>query len=144
MRFMYLGVAALAAIALAGCGKAAANPPAQAASHHLRIGRACTASAGSASITLSDSGRAPVGTVRAGSLLVVTVPGWNWGKATTVRVAKPGLLEEECSVQLRDRGRRTIFLATRPGRTELGATVHPASNLMMPAWGGEVTVRAAS
>ncbi len=40
-------------------------------------------------------------------------------------------------------GRRTIFLAARHGSTWLGATVPPASNLMMPAWGGKVIVRPA-
>jgi hypothetical protein len=42
---------------------------------------------------------------------------------------------------LRDHGRRTIFMARRAGRTFLGATVEPASNLAMPAWGGTVIVR---
>lgn len=75
--------------------------------------------------------------------IVVTVPGWGWGTATEVDVARAGILQEQCTVLLPGRGRRTIFLAVRPGSTWVGATVEPASNLAMPAWGGEVIVRGA-
>ena len=51
-----------------------------------------------------------------------------------------GILQEECTVLLPGRGRRTIFLAAGPGRTRVGATVEPASNLAMLAWGGDVIV----
>jgi hypothetical protein len=81
-------------------------------------------------------------TVRLGAEVTVTVPRWGWGTATDVTAADR-ILREECRVLLPGGGSRTIFLAIGPGRTRLGATVEPASNLMMPAWGGEVTVSAA-
>jgi hypothetical protein len=59
-----------------------------------------------------------------------------------VHPARAGILREQCTVLLPGHGRRTIFLAARPGSTWLGATVQPASHLMMPAWGGKVIVRA--
>jgi len=65
------------------------------------------------------------------------------GTATDVHPARHGILREQCTVLLPGHGRRTILLAARPGSTRLGATVHRASNLMMPAWGGTVIVRAA-
>jgi hypothetical protein len=57
-----------------------------------------------------------------------------WGTATPVHPARAGVLREQCTVLLPGDGRRTIFLAARHGSTWLGATVQPASNLMMPAW----------
>jgi hypothetical protein len=83
-------------------------------------------------------------TVKAGSFVVVTVPRWHWGQATQVRVAKSALLRQVCSVMLRNHGRRTIYVARGSGTTYLSATVEPASNLAMPAWGGKVVVRDAS
>jgi hypothetical protein len=74
----------------------------------------------------------------------VTVPRWHWGQATQVRVAKSALLRQVCSVMLRNHGRRTIYVARGSGTTYLSATVEPASNLAMPAWGGKVVVRDAS
>ena len=82
-------------------------------------------------------------TVPPGGHLVVTVPRWGWGMATDVHPARAGILREQCTVLLLGHGRRTIFLAAGPGSTRLGATVQPVSNLMMPAWGGTVIVRAA-
>ena len=70
----------------------------------------------------------------------MTVPRWGWGKATDVNVAQAGILREECTVRLPRGGRRTIFLAVGPGRSYIGATVKPASDLAMPAWGAKVTV----
>jgi hypothetical protein len=78
-----------------------------------------------------------------GGHLVVSVRRWGWGTATDVHMARNGILREQCTVLLPGHGRRVVFLAARPGRTWLGATVQPASNLMMPAWGGRVIVRAA-
>ncbi|HLX51225.1 MAG TPA: hypothetical protein VKS82_23115 [Streptosporangiaceae bacterium] len=82
-------------------------------------------------------------TASAGAHIVVTVPRWGWGRATDVDVARGGILREQCTVVLADHGRRTIFLAAGAGRTWVGATVQPASNLAMPAWGAEVIVRGA-
>lgn len=103
----------------------------------------CQARPGWLRLTLTDTSPAPTATVEAGSFMVVTVPRWGWGQATDVRVARPSLLREVCTVVLRDHGRRTIFFARMYGATYLGATVAPASNLAMPAWGGRVIVRAA-
>jgi hypothetical protein len=72
----------------------------------------------------------------------VIVPPWDSGKATQVQVAQRGILSENCTILLRGGGRRTIFEATKPGISYVSATVTPASNLAMPAWGGQVTVRA--
>jgi hypothetical protein len=83
-------------------------------------------------------------TVKTGRFVVVVVPPWGWGRATQVHVAKPGLLKEVCSVQLSNRGRRTIYVARALGATFIGATVQPASDLAMPAWGGKVIVHGRS
>jgi len=86
---------------------------------------------------------APAVTVVPGADLVVIVPGWSWGTATNVHPASAGIVAGQCTTVLPGNGRRTIFRAAEPGRTWLGATVQPASDLMMPVWGGEVIVRAA-
>jgi hypothetical protein len=75
--------------------------------------------------------------------IVVTVPRWGWGTATDIDVARSGILREECTVLLFGGGRRTVFMAVMPGSTWVGATVEPASDLDMPAWGGRVIVRGA-
>jgi hypothetical protein len=133
-----LGIAAAAA---AGCSSTAATGPAQTDSRHLPVGRPCSARPGWAAITLTDTSSTPMVTVPPGGHLVVTVPRWGWGTATDVHPARAGILREQCTVLLPGHGRRTIFLTARPGSTWLGATVQPASNLMMPAWSGKVTVR---
>jgi hypothetical protein len=130
----------LAALTVAGCTSPVLT--AHLALPHLRTGAACRARPGWAAITLTDTSPTPAITLRVGSPAVVTVPHWGWGKATDVRTARNGILREVCTVVLPDRGRRTIFLATKPGHTWLGATVEPASNLEMPSWGGDVTVQA--
>lgn len=94
-------------------------------------------------IRLTDAAHVPTVTVRVGSPLVVVVPPWGWGKATDVHVSPGGTLSEKCTILLRDRARRTIFVAAKPGGSYLGATVYPASDLAMPAWGGRVTVEPA-
>jgi hypothetical protein len=81
-------------------------------------------------------------TVPPGGHLVVTVPRWGGDTATDVRPASAGILAQQCTALLPDHGRRTIFLAAKPGSTQLGATVQPPSNAMMPFWGGKVIVRA--
>jgi hypothetical protein len=133
----------LAAAVAAGCAGPAAIAPPQPGSRHVPVARPCTGRPGWAAITLTDTSPTPTVTVPPGGHLVVTVPRWGWGTATGVYVARGGILREQCTVLLPGHGRRTIFLAARPGSTRLGATVQPASNLMMPAWGGTVTVRAA-
>jgi hypothetical protein len=136
-------VVLLAGILLAGCGTAAARPGN--GGGHPGSGTvpssACRARPGEALVRLSDTSPAPRVTVRTGADVAVTVPRWSWGTATDVTGAGR-ILREECSVTLPGGGSRTIFLAVGPGRTRLGATVQPASNLMMPAWGGEVIVSA--
>src|SRR5215813_2798535 len=93
----------------------------------------CAARPGWSRLTLTDRSPVPSVTIKAGSLVVVMVPRWGWGQATQVRVARPGLLREVCSVVLSNHGRRTIYVARVPGATFVGATVEPASNLAMPA-----------
>jgi hypothetical protein len=142
-----LGLAAalgIATAAAAGCSSMAATVPAHPDTRQLPVMRPCSVQPGWAAITLSDTSPTPMVTVPPGDHLVVTVPRWDWGTATDVHLARAGILREQCTVLLPGRGRRTIFLATRPGSTRLGATVQPASNAMMPAWGGEVIVRAKS
>ncbi len=140
---MRTGAAVCAAVvAIAGCASAAATAP-RPVSHPQDPARSCLAGSGWAAITLTNTPPASSVTVPAGAHVVVTVPRWGWGKATDVRVTKGGILRQECTVLLPDRGRRTIFLAIGSGRTGLYATVAPASDLMMPAWGGKVIVRAA-
>jgi hypothetical protein len=138
-------IAIAGVILLAGCGAAAAASGSGAAHHSSGAGsaRACKARPGQAIITLTDTSPAPAVNVRVGADVVVTVPRWGWGTATDVNLATGGILRQKCTVTLPHAGRRTIFVAARAGRTRLGATVQPASNLMMPAWGGEVIVSAA-
>jgi hypothetical protein len=141
-----LGLAAalgMAAVAAAGCASTGATAPPHPDSRHLPIGRPCMARPGWPAITLTDTSPTPKVTVSAGGHLVVTVPRWGGGTATDVHPARGGILREQCTVLFPGHGRRTIFLAARPGSTRLGATVQPASNLMMPAWDGTVIVRAA-
>jgi hypothetical protein len=135
-----LGIAAGGAV---GCSSTSATAPAYLGIRHLPIGRPCSARPGWATITLSDKSPTPMVKVPLGGHLVVSVRRWGWGTATDVHVARSGILREQCTVLLPGHGRRVVFLAARPGRTWLGATVQPASNLMMPAWGGRVIVRAA-
>jgi hypothetical protein len=132
----------LAAVAALGCSSTALAAPAHlTADHDPATGRSCSAQRGWAAITLADKFPAPAVTVSLGAHVVVNVPHWGTGTATGVAVAHSGILREECTVVLPDRGRRTIFLAARTGSTRISATVAPASNLFMPAWIGEVTVR---
>jgi hypothetical protein len=131
----FAAIISLGAMAVAGSSAAAAAQPG-----HYKAGKSCSAKAGSASITLTDTSPEPVLRVRPGSIVVVTVPPWNWGLATKVSVGHAGVLAEKCAVSLPDRGRLTIFIAKRPGATGLGATVTPASDLLMPSWGGKIVV----
>jgi hypothetical protein len=138
-------VSVLAAVVLlAGCGTAVArtgNGGVHPGSGTVPSS-ACRARPGEARVTLTDTSPAPDVTVRVGTEVAVTVPRWSWGTATDVTGAGR-ILREECSVTLPGGGSRTIFAAIGPGRTRLGATVQPASDLMMPAWGGEIIVSAA-
>jgi len=136
-------VLGMAAAAAAGCVGTGIPVPTHSGSRHLPIGRPCSARPGWAAITLTDTSPTPKVSVPPGGHLVVTVPRWGQGTATDVHPARHGILREQCTVLLPGHGRRTIFLAARPGSTRLGATVQPASNLMMPAWGGTMIVRAA-
>jgi hypothetical protein len=104
-------------------------------------GNSCTPRPGWAAITLSYTSPGPTVTMAPGAYLLVTVPGWNFGTATDVTAATGGILRAECTVVLPSGGRRAVFAATGPGTTYIGDTVAPASDAMMPAWGGEVTVR---
>ena len=141
-----------AAVLLTGCGttpgNGAVNPvrtavaePAQPDSGHSPTGRSCPVLPGWSAITLTDTVPVPVVTVPPGARIVVIVPRWGWGTATNVDVTRGGILRETCTVLLPGGGRRTIFLAAGQGSTQVGATVQPASNLFMPAWGGKVIVR---
>lgn len=134
-----LGMAAAAAVGCAGPGAAA---PVHPDSRHLPIGWRCLARPGWAAITLTNTSPRPRVMVLRGAHVVVTVPRWGQGTATEVDVARGGILREQCTVLLPGHGRRTIFRAARPGSTRLGATVQPASTLMMPAWEGTVIVHA--
>lgn len=140
--------AVAAAVLLAGCGSApdpgaGSAAPTPGLSAHSPTRQPCSAPASRSVITLTDTLPWPVVTVPVGAHVVVTVPRWHSGTATAVADAGGGILREQCTVLLPGGGRRTIFAAVRPGSIHLGATVEPASNLMMPAWRGEVVVRAA-
>jgi hypothetical protein len=82
--------------------------------------------------------------VSAGQAVVIIVPRWHQGDATDVQIADSGILAVECTILLTGHGRRAILLARRPGKTSVFATVSPASQAAMPAWLGQVTVRAAA
>jgi hypothetical protein len=147
--------AVAATVLLAGCGTALARPgsglvhpvgttvtePAHPHSGDSPIGGSCPVLPGWSAITVTDTVPVPVVTVPPGARIVVILPRWGWGTATDVDVAHGGILREKCTVLLPGGGRRTIFLAAGQGGTRVGATVQPASNLFMPAWGGEVIVR---
>ncbi|HEY3907461.1 MAG TPA: hypothetical protein VGM14_26385 [Streptosporangiaceae bacterium] len=137
-----LGLAGLAAAALAGCTSSVAAGSPLPRSRPAPVAALCRAKPGAATIRLTDASHVPTVTARVGSPVVVIVPRWGWGKATEVHVADGGILRQNCTVLLRGGGRRTIFLAAKPGRSYVSATVQPASDLAMPAWGGKVTVRA--
>ena len=133
----------IAAVLAAGCSSTGQTAPVRPDSLHSPAGRSCPARPGQAVITLTDTLPRPVLTVPPGARIVVTVPQWGWGTATDVTVGRRAILREQCTVLLPGGGRRTVFLAARPGSTWIGATVQPASDLAMPAWFGDVTVRAA-
>ena len=141
------GVAVVAAFAAAaGCSSAAATTPPHSASGQLPAGRqaraeqACPVRSGWATITLGYVAPQPKVTVPPGGHLVVTVPRWGGGTPTDVNVTRAGILREQCTILLPDRARRTVFLAAAAGSTWLGAVIRPASEVMMPSWGGEATV----
>ena len=140
---MLAAALAIAAVSAAGCSRTGQTAPAHPDSLHSPAGRSCPARPGQAAITLTDTSPRPVLTVPSGARIVVTVPPWGWGTATDVTVGHGAILREQCTVLLPGGGRRTIFVAVRPGSTWMGATVAPASDLAMPTWFGDVTVRAA-
>jgi hypothetical protein len=136
-------IAVLSALAATACAHASPARVSQPPTTGRLVLASCEAPRGSATLTLTDTTPEPRVTVEAGRYITVTVPAWHWGKATNVQLATRSGLRQVCTVALRDHGRRTVFVALRPGRSHLGATVEPASNLMMPAWGGIVVVRPA-
>ena len=133
----------LAALAAAACTHAAPAGVSQPAAPGHVVLASCQAPRGSAALTLTDSTPTPRSTVQAGRYVAVTVPAWHWGTATKVQAATSGLLRQVCTVVTRGHGRRTVFEALRPGTSYIGATVEPASDLAMPAWGGIVAVSSA-
>ncbi len=132
MRMPMIVIAVLTAFAAAACGS---TVPAG----HLVSAR-CQAPRGSVSLTLTDTIPAPRVTTKAGSYITVTVPAWHWGTATNVQATTSGVLRQVCTMVTHDHGRLTVLKAARAGSSHLGATVRPASNLLMPAWGGIVIV----
>lgn len=102
---------------------------------------ACSSSPAWATITLSDLSPHPKLTVPVGAEVVVNVPRWSGGDATDVHIGGAHPLQEQCSVLLGNHGRKTILLATAPGRSDLEATTSgQPSGVMMPAWLGTVQV----
>lgn len=102
----------------------------------------CSVAPSSPSITLSDLSPTPTITVQVGQELLVMVPPWRFGNATNVVVGRLGLLSTQCSVLLADHGRRTVLLAIGAGESSLSATITPPTDALMPAWTGDVTVKA--
>jgi hypothetical protein len=100
----------------------------------------CASSPGSPSLTLSDTSPMPKLTVTVGSPLVVMVPSWTGAEATDLRIVDASVLSEICTVLLSDHGREAVLFGVRQGQSLITATVTPASNAMMPAWLGLVTV----
>lgn len=105
-------------------------------------GMPCRAPAGSPTLTLTDLVSRPALTVEPGEVMTVMVPPWHWGQASDLTIVRQDVLGERCSVLLGDGGRRAVVVARAAGHSEIGATVTPASDAMMPAWGGEVIVEA--
>jgi hypothetical protein len=103
---------------------------------------ACLADPAWPTITLGDRLPRTMLTVPIGTVLVVNVPRWGFGRATDIGMSDTRVLQEQCSVLLADHGRRTILLAIAPGRSSLEATITPGSNAAMPAWLGTVVVNA--
>jgi hypothetical protein len=125
-------IAVLTAFAATACGS---TVPAG----HLMSAR-CEAPRGSVSLTLTDTIPVPRVTAKVGRYIAVTVPAWHWGTATNVQATTIGMLRQVCTVVTHGHGRLTVLKAARAGSSHLGATVRPASNLFMPAWGGIVIV----
>jgi len=77
--------------------------------------------------------------VPVGANFTIVVPRWGWGQPTDISIVHP-VVSEGCSVLEADGARDVVVVARSAGDTYIGATVTPASNAEMPAWGGEVTV----
>jgi hypothetical protein len=142
-RILTSATTVLAALAAAACAHAAPARVSQPPVTGRLVLASCQVPRGSATLTLTDTTPTPRVTIEVGRYVAVTVPAWHWGTATHVQVTTRGLLRQVCTVVTRAHGRRTVLVALRSGRSHLGATVEPASNLMMPAWSGIVVVRSA-
>lgn len=141
-----LASAAAIASALTPPGRKPVSPPSTSTSSTTLPGvrTSCSAPPGSPSITLSDISPTPTVVVRVGQELLVKVPPWHFGNATTVAVEHPSLFQVQCSVLLPDRGRTTVLLALGAGESRLSATITPPTEALMPAWVGTVNVTAAT
>lgn len=141
--FKLAAAASIVVAAAAACSATAATSPVRPDSREIPVSRTCPAHKGWTAITLTDTLPRRTVTVAPGAHLVVTVPPWGWGTASDVHLVSAGILREQCTVLLADRGRRVVYVAASPGSTWLDATVRPAGNAMMPSWSARVTVRAA-
>jgi hypothetical protein len=136
-------VVATAALAMAACSSARANPGGISHPSGTKtdaVGSSCSSPTGAPSLTLTDMSPTPTVTVPVGTHLVVLVPPWSDEEETPLHLGDPSVVGEECSVTLPDHGTRTILLAGAPGTSTVSATVKPGSDTMMPAWLGTVVV----
>lgn len=139
--------------ATAATGSALTSPPHRSVVSTLPTGTApaatlptnasCSSPPGSPTITLSDTSPTPTITIPVGGVLVVMVPSPEEPEfeATDLHIGDPTVLSELCSILLPDHGRRSVLLALVPGTSDLGATFTPPSDVLMPAWLGQVIVQ---
>jgi hypothetical protein len=96
------------------------------------------------SLLLSDTSPTPVARVSAGTEVVVQVPRWHGSRATPIDLHAvlddPGVLRQQCSRLLAGGGRIVVLRAVTPGQVVVGASVTPATNDLMPSWGGFIVV----
>lgn len=118
----------------------AATPATTSATVTPESGKPCLAPAGSPTLTLTDTSPRPTVTVPVGTTFTVMVPPWHWGQASELHIGTPSVLSELCTVLLPDGGRGSVVVTLTPGQSYVSATVMPASDLFMPAWGGDVKV----
>lgn len=78
--------------------------------------------------------------VPVGDRFEVLVPRWHWGHASSLENGNTRVVRQVCSLLPSSGGRRAVFEALRVGVAHLSATVTPPSNLMMPAFAGDIIV----
>jgi hypothetical protein len=135
-RWQLLLLSCLVFLGLSACS----STPARVATSHPQESPSLPCRQIGPNILLSDTSPQPTLTIAVDTLFTVTVPGSGpTFHATKITISRSGL-HQECTAPLRNGGRLSVMRALAPGKTFVGATLTPASNLAMPSWGGYVVV----